>query len=95
MTSKMMPSERVTTNGVSLSTVRPGESVRIRKLSGGHSFLSRLASLGFTPGARLDVVQNYGHGPLLVSLRGTRVALGRGEAEKILVGQWAEEDDDR
>jgi ferrous iron transport protein A len=94
MTSKTMPSERVTTNGVSLSTVRPGESVRIRKLSGGHSFLSRLASLGFTPGARLDVVQNYGHGPLLVSLRGTRVALGRGEAEKILVGRWAEEDDD-
>jgi ferrous iron transport protein A len=53
---------------------------------GGHHFLSRLASLGFTPGARLRVVQNYGRGPIIVSVRETRVALGRGESEKILVG---------
>jgi ferrous iron transport protein A len=59
-------------------------------MQGGHDFLSRLASLGFTPGARLRVVQNYGRGPLIVSLRDTRVALGRGEAEKILVEPVAE-----
>lgn len=54
-------------------------------MQGGHHFLSRLASLGFTPGARLKVVQNFGHGPIIVNLRDTRVALGRGEADKILV----------
>jgi ferrous iron transport protein A len=54
-------------------------------MGGGHHFVSRLASLGFTPGTRLRVIQNYGHGPIIVSLRGTRVALGRGEAGKILV----------
>jgi ferrous iron transport protein A len=58
-------------------------------MEGGHQFLSRLASLGFTPGAHLQVVQNYGRGPLIVSLRDTRVALGRGEAQKILVEQLA------
>lgn len=78
-----------TENGVSLGTVRSGELVQIRKMRGGHQFLSRLASLGFTPGAELQVVQNYGRGPIIVSLRGTRVALGRGEAEKILVGRPA------
>lgn len=94
MTSKKMPSEMVTANGVSLGMVHTGQSVRIRRLIGGHSFLSRLASLGFTPGARLDVVQNYGRGPIIVSLRGTRVALGRGEAEKILVGRMNGEDNE-
>lgn len=78
---------------VGLNTVRNGESVQITKMEGGHQFLSRLASLGFTPGARVQVVQNYGHGPIIVSLRGTRVALGRGEAEKILVGQLTGTDD--
>ncbi len=76
-----------TDNKLSLSAVPSGESVWIEALQGGHHFLSRLACLGFTPGAQLQVVQNYGHGPLIVSLRGTRVALGRGEASRILVRQ--------
>jgi len=76
----------MTTNKAThLSAVQNGEFVRIRALGGGHRFLSRLAALGFTPGARLQVVQNYRHGPIIVSLRDTRVALGRGEAHKILV----------
>jgi ferrous iron transport protein A len=54
-------------------------------MRGGHDFLSRLASLGFTPGAHVKVVRNAGHGPIIVTLRDTRVALGRGEALKILV----------
>jgi ferrous iron transport protein A len=70
-----------------LSTVATGESVQIRSMDGGHAFLSRLASLGFTPQARLRVVQNYGHGPIIVVLRDTRIALGRGEASKIIVDQ--------
>lgn len=64
-------------------------------MRGGHQFLSRLASLGFTPGASLRVVQNFGHGPIIVNLRDTRVALGRGEASKILVERLAGEDDGR
>lgn len=31
------------------------------------------------------MVQNFARGPLIVALRDTRLALGRGEAEKILV----------
>jgi ferrous iron transport protein A len=72
-------------NSMSLGAVRGGESAQIVGMQGGHHFLSRLASLGFTPGARVKMVQNYGRGPLIVSLRDTRVALGRGEAEHILV----------
>jgi len=70
---------------VNLSAIREGESVRVQGIEGGQSFLSRLASLGFTPGVLLRVVQNFGRGPLIVNLRDTRVALGRGEASKIVV----------
>jgi ferrous iron transport protein A len=90
-----MESKTITTDGESLGAVRKGEAARIRKMQGGHGFLSRLASLGFTPGTHLRVVQNYGHGPIIVSVRDTRVALGRGEAEKILIERVAAGDDGR
>jgi Fe2+ transport system protein FeoA len=80
-----MTSKTIAQNAPSLGSVQSGESVQIRRMAGGHQFLSRLASLGFTPGAQLEVLQNYGHGPIIVRLRDTRVALGRGEAEKILI----------
>jgi ferrous iron transport protein A len=61
-----------------------GEGV-VHSLYGGHEFRSRVANLGFTPGAPLKILQNAGHGPVLVSVRGTLVALGRSEATKIMV----------
>ena len=89
-----MKSKKMTTNGVNLSSVRTGESVQIQAMEGGHHFMSRLASLGFTLGAHLRVVQNFGRGPIIVSLRDTRVALGRGEAGKIIVERQLAENAD-
>ncbi len=57
----------------------------MRQLSGGHQFSNQVASMGFTPGVEVTMIQNYTRGPLIVALRDTRLALGRGEAEKILV----------
>jgi ferrous iron transport protein A len=68
-----------------LSALPAGRHVVVDSPEGGHEFRSRLANLGFTAGARLKIVQNYGHGPMLVSLRGTLVALGRAEAARVLV----------
>jgi ferrous iron transport protein A len=82
----------ISANGMSLSALRSGESARIEGVHGGHGFLSRLASLGFTPGAHLRVIQNFGRGPIIVNLRDTRVALGRGEAAKIIVVRMPRED---
>jgi ferrous iron transport protein A len=45
----------------------------------------RLAELGFTAGARVKVLHSTGPGPVLVLVRGSRVALGRGLAMRILV----------
>jgi ferrous iron transport protein A len=62
-----------------------GEAGRVRAMEGGRALRSRLVSLGFTPGARLTVIQNLKWGPLIVKVRDTRVALGRGEASQIVV----------
>ena len=70
---------------ISLNTVPSGSSVVVRKLEGGGEFATRLAALGLSIGSQVKVLQNRPHGPLLVLVRDTRVALGRGQALKILV----------
>lgn len=70
---------------VPLSQLANDEQGVLSELRGGSGFISRLATLGFTPGTPLTMVQNYGHGPVIVRVRDARIALGRGEAEKILV----------
>ncbi len=60
-----------------------GQRARVRKLEGGKGFISRLAAMGFTPGAPVTIVRKSGSGPVLVNLRGAQVALGHEEAEKI------------
>jgi len=69
----------------SLSEMPVGEDATILSFHGGRMVSSRLASLGLTPGVKVNMTQNYGRGPLIVTVRGTRVALGRFEAARILV----------
>ena len=68
-----------------LSDLPAGTQSTVRRLRGGRWFASRMATLGFTIGVSVTVVQNYRHGPMIVRVRDTRVALGRGEARKVLV----------
>ena len=69
----------------SLSSLQVGERGAVHSLNGGREFCSRVANMGFTLGALITVVQNFGRGPMIVSVRGTMVALGRAEAAKVLV----------
>jgi len=70
---------------VALSAMRPGEHGVIVGLDGGRGVLGRMTSLGFTPGAEVTILQNFGRGPLIARVRDARVALGRGEAEQLYV----------
>jgi ferrous iron transport protein A len=72
-------------NQKSLTDLITGEHATVFSFEGGRTVNNRLTSLGFTPGTEINVVQNYGRGPLIVKVRGSRVALGRGEAQKIIV----------
>ena len=68
-----------------LSDLPVGTHGVVHGLRGGKEFVGRVAVLGFTAGAEVAVVQNYGRGPIIVAVRDTRVALGRGEAAKLQV----------
>ena len=70
---------------VPLTKLDVGEVGVVCELDGGRGVVGRLAALGFTPEAEVTMVQNFGHGPLIVAVRDTRIALGRGEAGKIRV----------
>lgn len=72
-------------NTLTLSELQNGDSARVISLAGGRGLVSRMASLGFTPGVEVTVLQNNGRGPLIAIVRGTRVALGRQEARKTIV----------
>jgi len=71
-------------NACPLSLAPVGQELRLCQLCTGRRVARRLAELGLTPGVSLRVVQEAG-GPLLVSVRNSRVALGRGLTDKLQV----------
>ncbi len=69
-----------------LVALPPGARARVVGIAGGGmNVRMRLLQMGLTPGTLIEVVDNRGRGPVLVRVRGTVVALGRGVAEKIIV----------
>jgi ferrous iron transport protein A len=74
-----------TAEPIALDLLPAGASAVVRKLRGGSELVHRLLALGLTEGAQFVVLQNPRRGPLLVLVRDTRVAIGRGEAARILV----------
>jgi Fe2+ transport system protein FeoA len=70
---------------LTLASAVQGRKYKIDKISGGHGLNSRLLSVGFLPGEVISVINQSGRGPLTVSVKGSKIALGRGIAHKILV----------
>ena len=54
-------------------------------LEGGRGAMQRLTDMGLIPGERLRVLHNSGYGPVIVLIKGAKVALGHGLAAKIIV----------
>ncbi len=68
-----------------LSTVRAGETVRLTEINAGRGLNSRLASMGLLPNVQVTVVRNGHPGPLVISVKNSKMVLGRGMADKIMV----------
>ena len=79
-----------------LSELKPGERgviVSIQALTSHRhrrrrswGFQKRLEDMGLTPGTRIMVVKSAPfHGPIEIHVRGSRLAIGRGMARRILV----------
>ena len=67
-----------------LSEAAKGQKVRLVRIDAGKKLTHRLNELGLTPGVEVLLVQASG-GPLLLCVRDSRVAIGRGMAEKLTV----------
>ena len=71
--------------GRPLSLAKAGESVRLIKVDGGNGLKQRMVSMGLLPGASFEVVKNKGNGPVVLSVKGARLIVGRGMSDKIMV----------
>jgi len=68
-----------------LSMVRSGETVKLARIEAGRGLKSRLASMGLVTDSEITVVNNSHPGPFVISVKDSKVMLGRGMAQKIMV----------
>ena len=70
---------------MTLDKGRPGEEYTVAALSLPQAVEHRLEALGMTLGTKVSVLENKSRGILVLRVRGTRFALGRGITTKIEV----------
>jgi len=68
-----------------ITIIQAGRRVTLKSVEAGEALSGRLAALGLVPGAEVEVMSNRAHGPVILMLGESRIMLGRGMAEKILV----------
>lgn len=68
----------------SLIQLNPGDKGKVQKIDAGGNATRRLYEIGFNTGSNVQVLKND-RGPLIVSLSGNKIAVGRGLAQKIIV----------
>ncbi len=69
---------------VPLALFPQGVEGRVVAIHGGRSLTRRLMDLGLIPNARVKVTHAHSPGPLVVEVKDSRIALGRGAAMKIM-----------
>ena len=72
-----------------LSELKKDSMGVIVSIKGDSRFISRITSIGLTPGCSLTVIKNEKRQPLLVYSRDTMIALNRNECEWIEVEEKA------
>jgi len=70
---------------IPLAMLRENSEAVISEVKGGMGLTRRLAEMGLTNGAKVKVLHSAPPGPILVMVRGSRIAIGRGVAMKIMV----------
>ncbi len=73
-------------NLVSICNLKDGQCGKISFIRGGHNVLQRLLDMGLTPGTKICVVRVAPlGGPVVLSVRSSKIALGKGIASKVFV----------
>jgi len=70
---------------IPLAMLPENKEAVVVEVNGGMGLTRRLSEMGFTYGSKVKVLHSTPPGPILVIVRGSRIALGRGAAMKIIV----------
>ncbi len=71
---------------VRLTNLRAGEKGKVHAIAAGKYATKRLYEIGFNTSAHVTVIKNDA-GPVIVSINGNKVALGRGLAHKVMLAK--------
>ncbi len=69
-----------------LTELGPGERGQVKSIDAGRNATKRLYEMGFNTNAFVRIIKND-TGPVIVSINGNKVALGRGLAEKVVLAR--------
>ena len=70
---------------VPLTSVPTGHVVTILQINGGKKLRQRLTDMGCLPGEQITILSDENEGPTLISIKNSRLAIGRCMADSILV----------
>ena len=62
-----------------------GAQATVIEVHGGRGLCRRLAEMGFNVGDKVRMIKNHRPGPVIVEVKDSRVALGRGVTMRIIV----------
>jgi len=68
-----------------LTFLAAGEKGQVVDIKGGRGIVQRLYEIGFVPSTVVEILVSHNPGPILVNVKGARIAIGRGMAAKIMV----------
>ncbi len=68
-----------------LTMVHEGSEVVLREILGGMGIRRRLTDMGLRPGSRIRIISNSDGGPFVIGIGETKIMVGRGMAQKIMV----------
>jgi Fe2+ transport system protein FeoA len=70
---------------ISLIDLPLGKTAIIYQIKSGHTACKRLNELGLIPGVHVELVNRITSGPVMIRVKGSKLALGRGLARKVMV----------
>ncbi len=68
-----------------LIDLKEGTTAKVNFINCGKGLKHRLCSLGLGNGEIIEVLKNDNSGPVIIKVLDTKIAIGRGQAEQIVV----------
>ena len=68
-----------------LSDARPHTRLILSEIEGGERLEKKLTDMGLIPGEQISKLESSGKGPVMLLVKGAKIVIGRGMADKIIV----------